>query len=344
MAKVLIQDLARTLSLSRNTISKALKNDEAVMESTRIRIAQAALDMGYSRVDPALLELVRSRRQESGSKRYAILMTDFADDDFWRGIIWGITEQFRQVKGSCLLVLTTAEEIRANTLPEAIVSEKLDGVICLTIFPEAYYRLLEQQGLPIVSFDMQPLPVPYPPHFDVLYPEGEQSVYEITADLIRRGCRRIAFVGDLYHSQSLRDRYRGFRRAMTEASLTVDEADCLTRDADRFYNRDTLEKRLDAMGELPDAFVCANDHIALDVMQYLKKRGVAIPQQVAVTGFDNKRECTIIEPHLTSVNTSSKRIGARLAQQLLWRISNPRMHCETVIIGTSPVFRESSNI
>lgn len=342
MAKVLIQDVARELGMSRNTISKALKNDPAVMESTRIRIAQMAMDMGFSKVEPALLELMRSKRQESGSKRYAILMTDFAEDDFWRGIIWGITEQFRQIKGTCMLMLTTAEEIQANRLPETMVNEKLDGVICLTIFPEAYYSLLDQRGLPIVSFDMPP--VPNQVRFDVIFPEGEEAVFSITKDLIGRGCKRISFVGDIHHCQSLRDRYHGYQRAMHEADLPVEERYCLIQDEDRFYNRELLENRLNAMGELPDAFVCANDHIALDVMQYLKKRGVAIPQQVAVTGFDNKRECTIIEPHLTSVNTSSRRIGARIAQQLLWRIGNPQMHRETVIIGTSPVFRESSNV
>ena len=76
MAKVMIQDIARELNMSRNTISKALKNDESVAESTRARIIQVACAMGYDKLDPEVVEFARSQKRETSSGRYAILMTD----------------------------------------------------------------------------------------------------------------------------------------------------------------------------------------------------------------------------------------------------------------------------
>lgn len=344
MAKVLIQDIARELNVSRNTVSKALRNDTAVTENTRVWIAQKALSMGYDKLDGALLDLIRNKRVETTNRRYAILMSDYADDDFWRSVIWGITEAIRQMKGSCILMLTTQEEIDRNELPEAMTGEKVDGVICLSLFPEVYYEMLQKRGYTIVAFDMPPLPLRYRLTYDVVYQDGETSVYEITKDLISRGCNKIGFIGDLHHSHSICDRYNGFFRAMTEAEKPMLLQYCLTTDRLHFYERESLARYIADMGELPDAIVCVNDQIALHVIQILKERGIDVPERVAVTGFDDKRECMIIEPHLTSVSSGGKNLGARLAQQLLWRIENPHMNYEKVVVGTCPVYRESSDV
>ena len=139
------------------------------------------------------------------------------------------------------------------------------------------------------------------------------------------------------------DRFRGYRLALEDAGKEVDEHFTLTEaNKAHYYSDEMIEKKLDEMDTLPDAFVCANDYIAIIVMQYCKKRGIPVPSRLAVTGFDNKKECMIMEPHITTVNTSNRRIGMRIADQLLWRIKNPTMHKEIIIIATEPYFRESS--
>lgn len=339
MAKVTIQDIAREMNLSRNTISKALKNDESVAENTRARIIQVASAMGYDKITPEMEAFAHGQKRESSTGRYAILMMDFADDDFWQGVVRGITEELRKTSGICFLVFATTEDVQKSTLPSALLTERVDGVICMTMFPDAYYRKLETLDIPMVSFD-KPLNSQW--KTDALIPQGAESIYALTMDLIAKGRKRIGFIGDITYCESIRDRYAGYLRAMAEAGWMPDARFCWTEDKDYFYDVDRLYQQLENLDALPDAFVCANDWIALRVMQYCKRRGISIPEQLAVTGFDNKKECLIIEPNLSSVNTTNRRIGRRLAQQLLWRIANPDMHAETVWIATAPYIRESS--
>lgn len=339
MAKVLIQDIAREMNLSRNTISKALKNDESVSESTRARIIQVASAMGYDKITPEMEAFAHGQKKEASNGRYAILMTDFADDDFWQGVVRGITEELRKANGICFLVLASIEDVGRNVLPSALLSERVDGIICMTMFPEKYYHKLETLDIPIVHFD-KPRYVAWTG--DALIPQGADSVYALTMDLIRKGRQQIGFIGDITYCESIRDRYAGYLRAMTDSHRTPDACFCWTEDAQHFYSIDSLHQRLNALDTLPDAFVCANDWIALRVMQYCKRHAIAMPEQMAITGFDNKKECLIIEPNLSSVNTTNRRLGRRIAQQLLWRIDNPDMHAETVWIATEPYIRESS--
>ena len=295
--------------------------------------------MGYDKISPEMMELARRQKPETSNGRYAILMTDFSDDDFWQGVVWGITEEVRKASGVCFLTFATEEEVRRNGIPTALITERVDGIICMTMFPEVYYRKLETLDIPMVCFDK---PLNHPWKFDSLIPEGEESVYALTMDLIRKGRQRIGFIGDVTYCESILDRYKGYLRAIQEAGRIPDARFCWTQDAYYFYEVDPLYQRLAVLDELPDAFVCANDWIALQVMQYCKRNGIAIPSRLAVTGFDNKRECLIIEPNLTSVDTTKRRIGRRLAQQLMWRIANPSMHAETIWVATTPCIRDTS--
>lgn len=345
MKKVLIQDIAKEMGLSRNTVAKALKNDEIVLESTRRKVMRKAYEMGYQKLEPAMMEELREEGQKnmSANKKYAILMTSFAEDDFWNGVIWGITERVKRENGSCLLVFVSPEDEISLTVPGTLRTEKIEGIMCLTVFGREYERKICSLGIPVVFMDAPVLQIPYRYEHDRIILDGAQSVYTITQDLLARGCRELAFIGDITYCESICDRFRGFALAMRDAGKEPDPGLCMTEQNEtRYYSRDVIESRLDAMERLPDAIVCANDYIAIIVIQYCKRRGVKVPEQVAVTGFDNKKECMIIEPHITTVNTTNRRIGVRIAEQMLWRIENPAMHKEIIRIATEPYFRESS--
>lgn len=346
MKKVLIQDIAREMGLSRNTVAKALKNDKIVLEATRKKIILKAYEMGYQKLNPELLEEMEAGEGEAvpdSSKKYAILMNNYSGDDFWNGIVWGITERIKEQNGNCLLVFVSKEEEEKEIIPGALLSEKIEGIMCLTIFQREYERKVCGLGIPVVFMDAPVLKIPYSHEHDLIILEGAQSVYALTADLIQRGCERLGFIGDITYSESIFDRWRGFKQALEDAGRDVDIQYCIIEgNQAHYYSETVIREKLDALPILPDAMVCANDYIAIIVMQYCKRNGIAVPAQMAVTGFDNKKECMIMDPHITTVNTSNRRIGMRIADQLLWRIQNPTMHKEIITIATEPYFRESS--
>lgn len=350
MKKVLIQDIAREMGLSRNTVAKALKNDEIVLEATRKKIIYKAYEMGYQKLDQALLqEYFEEEREEkpavagNRNKKYAILMNSYSEDDFWNSVVRGITERIKQANGTCLLVFTDGEEPADMEIPVELLTEKIEGIMCLTIFSRVFEEKICSLGIPIVFMDAPVMRIPYRHEHDIVILEGAQSIYMITKDLLARGCEKIGFIGDITYSESIYDRWRGFCLAMEDGGRKTEEKYCITEENKaHYYDREVIETRLDGMQPLPDAIVCANDYIAIVVMQYCKKKGIAVPSRVAVTGFDNKKECMIMEPHITTVNTTNRRIGMRIADQLLWRIANPSMHKEIITIATEPYFRESS--
>jgi LacI family transcriptional regulator len=94
---------------------------------------------------------------------------------------------------------------------------------------------------------------------------------------------------------------------------------------------------------MPEAIVCANDDIALDVIRCLKARGLSVPQDIAVTGYDNVEGMAQVEPFLTTVRVGNQRLGRRLVQQLMWRFHNATFPKEVIFIGVEVIFRQSSN-
>ena len=102
-----------------------------------------------------------------------------------------------------------------------------------------------------------------------------------------------------------------------------------------------MKAQLDAMPHLPDGFVCANDYLAICVMRALQKRGVSIPKDVMITGFDGSPESAVIAPALTTAEIPSAAIGRMSADLLLSRIRPPSLPYRCSLIRTTPIWRDS---
>ena len=96
------------------------------------------------------------------------------------------------------------------------------------------------------------------------------------------------------------------------------------------------------MPGLPDAFVCANDYLAIHLMNALKKKGLSIPRDIMVTGFDGTTQSSIVDPALTTVQIPSIEIGRMSADVLLARIRNPELPYTWTHIRTNPIWRKST--
>ena len=103
-----------------------------------------------------------------------------------------------------------------------------------------------------------------------------------------------------------------------------------------------IEAYLNGLSHMPEAIVCANDAIAFLVVKALRKRGIAVPKDVAVTGFDNQEEIAKMDAFLTTVRVGNTRLGKRLACQLLFRMQHTELPPEVVTVDTKVVYRESS--
>jgi LacI family transcriptional regulator len=105
-----------------------------------------------------------------------------------------------------------------------------------------------------------------------------------------------------------------------------------------------MDQQLETLGQWPSAFICANDFIAISVMKSLKNRGVKVPEQVAVCGFDDASESRVIEPHLSTVHIYSSHMGIVSAEMLLSRIKDPARPYQVTHVATDVLFRDSTPV
>lgn len=133
------------------------------------------------------------------------------------------------------------------------------------------------------------------------------------------------------------------KAAIADDPNRLDLEQCvLNPDREFFSESDWMEKRLKQMKQMPSAFVCANDFIAVNVMKALKNNHIAIPGDIAVCGFDNAPESRIVEPHLSTVHIYSDEMGIAAANMLLSRVKEPALPYQVTHIQTKPLFRAST--
>ena len=341
MKKVTIQDVARELNLSRNTVARALNISDTVAYETRYMLIEKACEMGYLKVSPSALNEFKLHANRSERKTVLVLARREISV-FWNSIIMGISDMLNQNGCRLRFDFVSEEEERRLILPIDF-SEETDGVILISVFSKEYLREILKRGLPTVCLDFSESvgKAEYP--VDIVISEGTQSVRTITGHLISQGLTRIGFVGDISYCRSIHDRYTGYMEALGEHGI-VPQADAVAvrHVPGRYYVEAEIQEYLDGIREMPEAIVCANDVIAMLVVKGLRARGLSVPGDVAVTGFDNQEELSRIDAFLTTVRVGNTRLGKRLACQLFFRLQHPELPRETVVVDTEVIFRDSS--
>lgn len=341
MKKITIQDVAKELSLSRNTVAKALNNSETVAYETRYVVIKKAYEMGYTKLSPAVLNEYKIKDRLEKTKTVVVFARRELST-FWNRIIMGISDELN--KNNCRLQLNfISDEDEENLVPPLDMESDMSGIIILNVFRKSFLDVIIKKDVPIVFLDGPSNVYEITGLGDVILFEGFHSTRVITNHLLEQGLRNIGFIGDISYCRTIRDRYDGYMDAMSGYNIKPMEQFVITKHVEhKYYRQEEVTNELEKLEYLPEAFVCANDDIAKDVMLWLKKKGIKVPKEVAVTGFDDKEEVGLLSPSLTTVHIGNQRMGRRLVQRLIWRIENRNLPKEILIINTEVIIRESS--
>lgn len=347
MKKVLVQDIAKRLQLSRNTVAKALKNSNEVSDITKDKVIQTALEMGYSKIDEQLIKIIKERmKQQKSIKEKKIVVISKRDIvEFWNRIIVGISDALKEIDYTFNLVFIGDEEEEKVILPKEIRHGEIEGIIGLSIFNPEFMKALLSYKIPVVFFDMPVETKSLQQGFeaDTVVVEGYNSVNEIVRGLIESGKKKFSFIGDIHYCKTIFDRYLGFRAALEEAGMPYFKEISFTEHMPvKYYDCNELEVCLKEMPYLPDAIICANDDVGVSVVQYFIQKGYRIPEDIAVTGFDDKISAKISNPQLTTVHVDNEYIGYRIVETVLRRIQNPNLPYESISIATKPIYRKTT--
>ncbi|HJA93467.1 MAG TPA: LacI family DNA-binding transcriptional regulator [Candidatus Eisenbergiella merdipullorum] len=338
--KVTIQDIADALGVSRNTVSKALNNTGILAESTRHRVLEKAAELGYKQ----FVYYPEAVSVSSAPTRELALFTQSMPRGSHFGSYAINTFQERISANGCRLsiFLIREPEISALQLPIGFDRDRTDGIVCIELFDPEYTKMLGKLGIPILFMDTSANLDFYQVNADLLLMENHDSVYRLTASLIRNGCRRLSFAGDIRHCLSFYERWQGFSDALRDAHLEPFGTRFLGKEV--FQNIQDLSAAISQLPGLPEVFICANDFIALDLIRALKKHGIEVPDDVSIAGFDDAPESRVVEPHMTTVHIPSTQMGYIAADMLLSRIENPDMPYRITHVRTDICYRASTRM
>ena len=334
-----MQDIADACGLSRNTVSKAFNNRGSVPQATRDLIFQKARELAYGA--PAAQAFQPTADTESAIALFTNNLP--ANYHFGNYLVTSFTDQISRAGYTLKLFEISQEELRSKRLPQHFNPSRTAGIIGIECFDPEYLDLLCDLNLPTILIDTPPHAYERLLRCDYVMMENFSSIIALVKHLHECGARRMGFVGDAEHCGSFNERWNGFCAGLKALNLALDESCCILDSDDSPYsNLDWMTERLARIPCLPEAFICANDYLAVSLMSALKRLGKRIPEEVMVTGFDGTTQSTLIEPALTTVQIPCAEIGRASADLLIARIRNPGLPFSWTHIKTTPVMRGST--
>jgi LacI family transcriptional regulator len=304
-----IYDVARVAGVSISTVSHVLNRTRRVSAATEQRVRDAVGQLDY-RPNSLARALVRQE-----TKSIALIVPDNVNP-FYAELARSIENAGFAAGYSVLLCNTDYNLTRETAYVEMLLSKRVDGVIYMSVdFAESRLRLLHEAGIAVVVFDgvFEGL--------DAVLLDNYQGARQALEHLLALGHRRIACItGPSPVRRGSVARVRAYRDALREAGAALDP--CLEVKGDWTYQsgQAAVEAlvRLDAP---PTAIFACNDSMGIGALAALHARGVAVPAQVSVIGFDNIMLSAFATPPLTTMATPIVLAGQRLCQLLLDRIN-----------------------
>ncbi len=337
---VTLYDVARLAGVSTATVSRVVHGLDRVADTTRARVRQVIDQLGYV-PDGAAQSL--SRRQKHviglvGIERLAPLQYDIESMSllFYDEILRGVEQRIRYHNWS-LLFTYLREDNKEDLRRLQSLSGKVDGLLIGEgIVPsDDLARLAGRLPIVVVAGD------PAEEAADVVTADNRSGSAALIRHLVEvHGRRRIFHVDGPPSAPDAKER----RLAVNEVIQEHHGVALVGSHSGRFSvqsGEEAAERVLAERAALPDAIVCANDQMAIGVMQTLARGGVRVPEDLAVTGFDDIFPGSLFEPSLTTVHQPMRLLGERACARLLDRIAQPDLPPRVELLPTSVVLRKS---
>lgn len=303
-----MRDVATTASVSIGTVSNVLNSPEKVAPATVERVHKAIAELGFVRNDAA-------RQLKAGRSRCVGLIVLDVGNPFFTDLARAAERQASENHLTLLLGTSDDDSARENTYIETFDEQRVFGLLVSPASDDlARLEALQQRGTPVVLVDRIGVDTPFPSVAVDDVAGGEMAC----AHLCDTGRRRIAFVGGPSGLRQVADRLQGAREAIEKvpgATLEVIGTEALSVLAGRAAGEE-IGKRPPA--DRPDAVFCANDLLAMGVLQALTMLGdVSVPGDIALIGYDDIDFARSAVVPLSSISQPSRQLGARAIDLLM---------------------------
>lgn len=336
MGVATIRDIAKRAGVSVATVSRTLSHPDTVRPATRERVVLAIDEMKYS--PNAIARQLRRRRNET-----VIVIVPQIANPFFSGIVQSIENVAMELGYRVLLGETQGNQERLDHYADMVLTRVADGLILLGSLLPGVVRSSMAAGqatsIPLVLAceRFEGLDCPTVSIDNVA--AGQLAVRH----LVEQGCKRVATITGPLDNTLSQDRLQGYRGALSAAGLTLVPEWVVEGDFSIDSGRAAMERLLDATS-VPDGVFCANDEMAIGAQQAIRARGLTIPGDIALVGFDDLRFGAFAAPPLTTIRQPTTELG-EIAMRLLDAVLHEReIAVRTVVLPHQLIERESTAV
>ncbi|WP_080058064.1 LacI family DNA-binding transcriptional regulator [Spirosoma aerolatum] len=335
MHQTTIIDIARELGISKSTVSRALTGHPNVNAKTRQRVLEMASQVDYQRNQLAI-SLLTNRTSTIG-----IMVPEFISF-FFPKVIIGAQEELAR-SGYNVVICHSNESYETEvTNAKALLASRVDGLIVSHTKETRnfdHFRVFQRKGIPVVFFNR----VCEDMDVSKVTVDDYNGAFQAVDHLIKTGRRRIAHLAGPDTLTNSRSRLNGYRDALTQNGIAIDPELIISYD----LNLDKANIYVNHLLNLPnppDALFTINDPTALEALNVAKRRGIRVPQDLAIVGFSDDPISALIEPGLTTIAQPVDELGKQAAQLLIKQLlaDDERPASETIVLPTRLIVRGST--
>lgn len=332
MSKITMDDIAKAANVSKSTVSRALSNDPRVNEDTRERIAEIARRLNYR---PHQVAQALAKKSTNIIGVVIPWVPRSVADPFFLEFLQGIGEV--ATANGYSLTLPNIARNQVEDLASIFNNNKVDGIILTEpMLNDPRIEYLQRENIPFVF-----LGNPMVEEICWVETDNESGAYQAVNYLIESGHTKIATVAGSPELVAGKYRLEGYKRALRDGNLEVNPdlifyADFTQQSAYRATKK-LLEKTRDFT-----AIFAANDLMALAVIKALKEEKIAIPEEVAVMGYDGIQIGEYIDPALSTIKIPSVKMGRMAMNLLLGIIRGEKIKERQVLLPPELVIRSSA--
>ncbi|MGH2438083.1 substrate-binding domain-containing protein [Vibrio cholerae] len=326
-----MKDIARLAGVSTSTVSHVINKSRFVSDEIAERVNNAAQQLNYA--PSALARSLKMNR----TKTIGMLVTT-STNPFFGEVVKGVERSCYHQGYNLILCNTEGDNQRMKASINTLLQKRVDGLLlmCSTLEGERLDVFDRYPDIPIVVMDWGPILFAS----DKIQDNSLQGGYMAAKHLIECGHKEIGCItGPLIRHQA-QMRYEGYKRALAEAGIAINPDWIVESDFECEGGYQAFEK-LYQRGKLPSALFVSNDMMAMGVIQAANQRGLRVPDDLSLIGYDDVHIAKFMTPALTTIHQPKYRLGKAAIDTLLYRLENPDTTAQVVQLEPTLVARNS---
>ena len=330
---ITLADIAKTLDVSKVTVSKALRNHPDISEAKKDLVRQTALKLGYI---PNFMA-----RNLSSKKSYTIgLVVPKVNGDFFPDIINQIYKSASDFGYEVILAVSQEKESNEIKHIQTLLAMCVDGLL-VSITEETndgkIFQVSKDRDVPIVFFDR----IKEDKNFSHVVSDDLMGVYKAVSYIIKSGYKSVAFLGGMKSTNIGKNRIRGFKKAVNDYKMNKNEIIIVEGGYEEIDGYKGMQQLLEIKNKLPEVIFCVTYPVAVGVMRAVEKLNINIPKDLNIMSFGGSTYNHFMKPSLSYVKQPIKEIGERATAKLIDHIKDNKANIEHIKIPTEIIIRDT---